>query len=202
MLLFWDRSRGLHQVTWPRWSHDQVPRCRPLTGRPQCRMSILGNGHVPSLSLFLQCSCRFENGLMSHVDFKICHVSFFPRVARPHVACRFQEMAMSPCRISGSRSPRCDIIYVPSGPGWWRWGPMPQHVRKYGGEMSPLTKMTFIRLFLIAAEGVLVGCYIFLLPRHISIWTDQLRALWFLIKDGKALPRVTYQVVCEDINLD
>ena len=63
----------------------------PLTGGPQCRMSILRNGHVP---------CYYFYNF--HVDFKMvaCPMSIlrtthvmsliqFPHVARLHVACRF-----------------------------------------------------------------------------------------------------------------
>ena len=114
---------------------------------------------------------------MSILKMVSCHMSisryvmsvFFLVSLGQRLPVDFKNWLCRRVEFSGSRSPRCDIIYVPSGPGWWRWGPMPQHVRKYGGEMSPLTKMTFIRLFLIAAEGVVVGCYIFLLPKHISI---------------------------------
>ena len=101
------------------WSHPPIRR--PGAGGGKCHKSGLvlnrrragGRGSGGALH---------RGSPMSHVEFKklscffclndryavcciplrntLCHVVYnFPPVDRPHVACRFQEMPMSPCRL-------------------------------------------------------------------------------------------------------
>ena len=76
-----------------------------LDGGPQCRLSIPRNGNVPC-RYFINFPVYFLNSLMSPVDFKKwqCPLSLFLKVSLSilrefNVTCRFQEMAVSPCRI-------------------------------------------------------------------------------------------------------
>ena len=76
---------------------DPPPVMGPSTGGPQCRRSILRNGHVPCYYI-CNFSCRFLNGPISHFDFKkhpmLCRL-FFTRVANSISHVDFKKW---PCR--------------------------------------------------------------------------------------------------------
>ena len=86
----------------------------PLMRGSKSRMSILGNVHVPcyplcNVYIYLK-MIQYHKSILGNAR---CLVRFF-FVARLYVACRFYEMALTLCRIYGSRRVMIRVLFPTS----------------------------------------------------------------------------------------